>query len=94
MRARSARSSAGIGTSLAVELGGPATVSLVLLEVPEPVEDLAAPGPRRRGGSSLAQQLPGSLCLARLPGEDRAVHRAAVAALFQLGRREPAGKLR
>ena len=37
-------------TSLAVHVSCPATVSLVLLEEPKPVEDLAAPGPRRRGG--------------------------------------------
>ena len=72
----------GVGTSLAVELGRLATVSLVLLERAEPVEDLAAPGPAARSDLGLAQQLPGPLRLARLPGEDRRVHRSPVPALL------------
>ena len=84
----------GIGTGFAVQLDGPATVSLVLLEVSQPAEYLRAPTPWGSGRPSLVQQLPGSLRLARLPGKVRGVHGSAMPALVRRGRRQLAGKLR
>ena len=81
-----------VGARLPVQLGGAPTVSLVLLERAEPVQDLAALGPGRRDHASVAQQLPGPLPLSSLPGMDSRLDRSPVPDVLDLRGRQAPGQ--
>ena len=89
----STTSSPEFRASLAVELDRLPTVALVLLYRAEPVEDLTAPRSGLRGDSRLAQELPGALALAGLPGSDRGLDGAPVSPFLHVGGRQPPGEL-
>ena len=78
---------------LAVEVDRLPTVALVLLYRAEPVKDLAAPRSGLRGGSRLAQELPGALALAGLPGGDRGLDGTPVSPFLHVGGRQAPGEL-